>query len=100
MKLIKIQRSEIRKRKPSEPRQLSPEESYRLIGDALHYSEEEREELELKLKRSIRYPSLPKSPFLKNLGLMRQEKDSKDEIVTKPNPQKRMTRAALKKVTE
>ena len=36
----------------SEPRQLSPEESYRLIGDALHYSEEEREELELKLKRS------------------------------------------------
>ena len=36
----------------SEPRQLSPEESYRLIGDALHYSEAEREELELELKRS------------------------------------------------
>ena len=36
----------------SEPRQCTPEESYRLLGDAgLYYSEDEREELELKLKR-------------------------------------------------
>ena len=36
----------------SEPRQLTPEEIYRDLGDFLYYSEDEREELELKFKKS------------------------------------------------